>query len=569
MAQDASVFALLVQAANWIKVTDDAVLQVHPPRDLARVMMSFPSPDLPAIEAVLRTPAFGRSGQLILGAGYHALDRVWLQPAEHLELPVVPDSPSEEQIATARALLFDELLGDFPFVSRSDAAHAMAAMILSFVRRLFRGPTPIHLIEAPRPGSGKGLLANVISVVAHGTPCETKTLPGDEEEVRKLLTTELLKGHPMILLDNADERKAIQSGALASVTTAEIWGNRQLGKLDSVRVPNLAVWLMTANNPKLAGEMARRCVRVRIDPKVDRPWKREGFRHQHLLDWAQENRARLVHAVIVLVKAWLAASRPEHPVRLGSFERWSSTIGGIIQNAGILGFLESLDELYDASDVEGQDWRAFVTAWWQAFRSAPKKVAELNELCERENLMLAVRGDRTEKSQQIRLGQALNSHRDQVYLRYRILAATTPRQHRGTAMYTLQIQQSREDENVSGCRDVCRDVGDKHPDTLTPIEPIGCGQLSGTSGCLSGISTRESQNSLNSEEDKNNEKTKKEAADSGQNIPTSRQSPISHVDGVSCSVGMLPTNIPTPGSEHPDIPTRVPIDLADLDEVDR
>ncbi len=571
MAQDSSVFALLVHTANWIKVTEEAVLQIHPPHDLARVMMSFPHRDLPALEAVIRTPVFGRSGRLIHEAGYDRDERVWLQPRGQLDLSSIPETPGSEEIAAARDLLFDELLGDFPFVSRSDAAHAVAAMILPFVRRLFHGPTPIHLIEAPRPGSGKGLLANVISVVAHGTTCETKTLPGDEEEVRKLLTTELVKGRPLILLDNADERKSIQSGVLASVTTAEIWGNRQLGKLDSVCVPNLALWLMTANNPKLAGEMARRCIRIRIDPKIDRPWKRRGFRHQHLLDWARENRARLVCAVIVLVKAWIAAGSPEHNIRLGSFERWSSTVGGIIQNAGIPGFLESLDELYDASDKEGQEWRAFVEAWWEAFADVPQKVTDLNQFCEREGLMLDLRGDRSERSQQTRLGNALHSHRDQVYERYRIVKVEAPRKHRGTTMYGLEIQKSQSE--ASGPSGPCRDLGDKGSDTLSPIDPIGCEQMSGPSGPCTGISIRGIENhTIFEEEEKKREKTERGGPENGPKVPTVPTASVTHKNETSSGVGTLNVEVPTEVLTPPKVPTRprgALIDLADLEDSDR
>ncbi|MCX6621145.1 MAG: CHC2 zinc finger domain-containing protein [Acidobacteria bacterium] len=92
MAQDSSVFALLVHAANWIKLTEEATLDVHPPHDLARVMMSFPHRDLPPLDAVIRTPVFGRSGQLIRRAGYPRAESVWLQPREASDLPSVPDA---------------------------------------------------------------------------------------------------------------------------------------------------------------------------------------------------------------------------------------------------------------------------------------------------------------------------------------------------------------------------------------------------------------------------------------------------------------------------------------------
>jgi len=486
---EGSLFALLVLAANWVKVTEEAVLNVHPPADLTRVMSHFPDPALPQLEAVLRTPVFGRSGRLVAEPGYHRDEKVWLNPLDTIDLSEIPDAPSAGEIAAARTLLLDELLGDFPFVSRSDAAHAVAAMIFPFVRRLFSGPSPIHLIEAPRQGSGKGLLANVISLVAHGVPCDTKTLPDSEDEIRKLLTTELLKARPVILLDNVDERKSIISRALAAITTAEIWSDRMLGSLEDVRVPNLALWLMTGNNPKLTGDMPRRCVRIRIDPKIDRPWKRAGFRHPDLVGWIRENRPRLVRAVIVLVKAWLAAGRPLHTVRLGSYEAWSATIGGILQAAGIPGFLESLDELYDAADSEGQEWRRFTAAWWEAFEAEPKKVSELNELCEREGLMLDLRGDRSERSQQTRLGNALHNRRDQVFDRYRIVKVDPQTKHKGAAMYALQMNASGRPTPTGpvdlGTLGTFGDLGFEGPQTLSPIDPISFGEV-GDLGDLGG-----------------------------------------------------------------------------------
>jgi hypothetical protein len=63
----------------------------------------------------------------------------------------------------------DELLVDFPFVRDSDRAHAVAAILLPFLQRIIGGLAPIHLIEAPTQGSGKGLLASLISIVTTGS----------------------------------------------------------------------------------------------------------------------------------------------------------------------------------------------------------------------------------------------------------------------------------------------------------------------------------------------------------------------------------------------------------------
>ena len=116
-----------------------------------------------------------------------------------------------------------------------------------------------------------------------------------------------------------------------------------------------------------------------------------------------------------MVQAWIAAGKPLHATRLGSFESWSGIMGGVLEVAGIPGFLCNLNELYEAADTDGQMWREFTGTWWEAYREEPKKVGELNQFCEERDLMLSVRGDGSARSQQTRLGKALAAKRDRVF----------------------------------------------------------------------------------------------------------------------------------------------------------
>jgi hypothetical protein len=175
--------------------------------------------------------------------------------------------------------------------------------------------------------------------VATGRVSDSRTLASQDDEARKMLTAELSRGRPIIMLDNTDERKKLDCPSLASVVTAETWTDRLLGKTAMLTLPNRALWLITGNNPALSMEIARRCVRIRIDPRVDRPWRRSGFKHPVVVEWARENRCRLVQAILVIVRAWLAAGQPTSDQRLGSFERWAAVVGGILDVVGIPGFL--------------------------------------------------------------------------------------------------------------------------------------------------------------------------------------------------------------------------------------
>ena len=481
---ETAMYGILARSANWHNVTQEAVLAAPPSRDTARDMLVNPDPELPPLDSVVRTPTFGKDATLITSPGYHRADALWMFRDESLDISEVPANPAREQIARARALLVDELLVDFPFVKESDRAHAVAAVLLPFLRRMIGGLAPIHLIEAPTQGSGKGLLASLISIVSTGLPAEGRTVPESEDEVRKMITAELVTGRPIILLDNLSEKRMLESSALASVVTVPWWTDRLLGESEMLHLRNNALWLMTGNNPRLSDELSRRCIRLRIDPRIDMPWLRGGFKHPLITEWAQENRSALVHSALTLIQAWIAAGRPLHETRLGSFEKWSEVMGGVLEVAGIPGFLGNLNELYEASDSDGQTWREFTGAWSEAYREEPKKVSDLTQFCEERDLMLTVRGDGSARSQQTRLGKALGTKRDRVFNGLTIKRISQGERKHGV-FYALAPAKGGNPPNGSSRRDpdlldllegnvedVEGNVADKRSPSLSPIDPI-------------------------------------------------------------------------------------------------
>jgi putative DNA primase/helicase len=330
----------LARIANW-HVEDAETGRrsiVKPPADVVRDVLATPNPPLPVLRRLVEVPVFGPDGTLQTDPGYHPASRTYYQPASGFTLEAVPETPNPEDISFARTLILDEVLVDFPFVGEADRAHAMGLSLLPMCRDLIDGPTPLHLIEAPGAGSGKSLLAEVCLFPTIGHRVGTLSPGRNEEEWRKSITMVLRKGHEAIWIDNINQ--PLRSGDLAAALTSPMWEDRILGQSTAVRVPVRCTWLATANNPVLSEELTRRSVRIRIDPKVDRPWMREGFHHENLREWVHTHRATLVWASLTLVQAWLAAGRPYPGVKpLGSYESWSRTIGGILQVAEIGGFL--------------------------------------------------------------------------------------------------------------------------------------------------------------------------------------------------------------------------------------
>lgn len=416
----------LAQLIDWRKQsrTGDLV-PAYPPAQLVKALLATPNPDLPVLAGIVASPVFGRSGELVTERGYHPASRLLHEPPGGFEIPPVPERPTQADVAAARTLLLDDMLGDFPFTSEAERAHALALLLLPFVRPMIDGPTPLHLIEKPSPGTGATLMVDAIAIVSTGHPVSIMTEGSDEEEWRKRLTAKLREAPLMAVIDNL--RRPLDAAPVAAALTAPYWEDRILGRSDMTRMPVRCAWVATGNNPRLSNEIARRAVRIRLDAHVDQPWRRGGFRHPDLLTWVRANRGALVAACLTLGRAWVVAGKPRYrTTTLGSFESWAETMGGILDVAGVPGFLANVDELYEASDAEGIMWRSFVGAWWDRHGTAQVVTADLFQiagLCE-PPLPL---GDGSERSQRIRLGKSLGHMRDRVFaldgLRVRIRAA--------------------------------------------------------------------------------------------------------------------------------------------------
>jgi len=405
--------------ANWYKETKTGAVPADVPLRVVEDMLAHPNPPLPILERIVHAPFFALDGRLIIAPGYDKGSRTLLLLDNGLNIPLVPDAPTAKDVQRARDLILDNLLGDFPFVDQADRANAIAAMLLSPARLMITGPTPIHLFEAASAGSGKGLCVDVVTRPFVGAHVGVISGASQDDEWRKRITAKLREGAAVILADNITT--TIDSGALASAVTADVWTDRLLGTNETMSVPVRCHWLMTANNPTMTTEIARRTIRIRIDPKQDRPWQRTGFRHENLIAWTEEHRADLVHAALVLIQAWIAAGKPKGTVTLGSFERWATVMGGILDNAGITAFLDNLNEFYEAADTEGAVWRQFVAVWWAQHRDAEVGVKGLFDLTDQvEGFDL---GKGTDKALRTTFGKQLGKQRDRVIGEYRIVFA--------------------------------------------------------------------------------------------------------------------------------------------------
>jgi hypothetical protein len=117
-----------------------------------------------------------------------------------------------------------------------------------------------------------------------------------------------------------------------------------------VTIPNDRLWMLTANNLRVAGDLERRMIEARINVGAPHPELRTGFAIPHLEAWVIEHRGELLGALLTIVRAWIVAGRPMGPqVESSGFGKWLTGVRGILDHAGFEGaFGEKVGELTDA-----------------------------------------------------------------------------------------------------------------------------------------------------------------------------------------------------------------------------
>jgi hypothetical protein len=408
----------LANAVRHIKVRKGSGerVNVEPPRVLVENVLATPELPFPGLRGLSIAPFFTAAGKLVVKPGYDPESHIYLALDPGVVVPTVPDRPTSAQLASAVETL-DDILLDFPFKGNADRAHAFAMLLLPFVRELIAGPTPLHLVNAPDIGTGKSLLSNALLMPACGHVAAA-SFGRDEEEQRKRVTTLLMHGQPAVLLDNLKGK--LDSAVLAAVLTTQWWTDRVLGGHDAPTLANRATWVATSNNAKLSEEITRRTISIRIDAQVEKPFEREQrWRHPNLLKFVSENRGKLIAAALTIVQAWIAANRPTIQRRpMGSYEAWSHVIGGTLAKAGVIGFLENVQELFAAADATGEALRAFVADWAAAHGEKDVTAKVLLPIAETAGVDL---GYGEEASKLSKLGKlVLLANEDRIFGGYRI-----------------------------------------------------------------------------------------------------------------------------------------------------
>jgi putative DNA primase/helicase len=298
-----------------------------------------------------------RDGSILSVPGYDSASGIYLVPAIEID---VASHPARADARRAVDLLLD-VVSDFPAGAAAKSAW-LAGVVTVAVRPAIEGPTPMIIVDASTRGAGKSLMVDLAALIATGRLAARMIYSRDNAEVRKVITSIALIGDPMVLLDNVTGE--LGCPALDAALTADVWRDRVLGSSTmTAELPLRITWWATGNGLLIGADLVRRSLLVRLEPQVERPEERTGWRYPRLVDHVRRHRAELLGAALTIARAYVVAGSPDLGLRpMGSYERWSDLVRSALVWAGTPDPCDTIGELR-ASDVRGDALRGALEAW--------------------------------------------------------------------------------------------------------------------------------------------------------------------------------------------------------------
>jgi putative DNA primase/helicase len=335
-------------------------MRVDPPRTVVEQIAAMTGEwPFPILTGVIGTPTMRPDGSLLLAEGYDKTTGLVLLGAP--EMPSISEEPTRQEAERALRLL-DGLLDEFPFKDGGgdnsvDRAVALSELLTPVLRGAME-TAPMHLANAPQPGTGKSYLADIASGISTGERCAVVAFSPNPEETEKRLNGSALGGHPILALDNASG--TIESDLLCQITERPLLQLRPLGTSQMVRAANTFIVLANGNNAQVAADMVRRTIECGLDANIERPEARV-FRDNPLAR-IRRDRGRYIAAVLTIARGYLRAGKPGRLPPLASYEAWSDLVRSPLVWLGRADPVNSMADLHSVDPVR-QGRVAVFRAW--------------------------------------------------------------------------------------------------------------------------------------------------------------------------------------------------------------
>jgi putative DNA primase/helicase len=349
---------VLCRTASWVRFDKrkKAWAATDPPHDVASTVLARAGEwGFSTVAGIITTPTMRPDGTILDQPGYDPATRLLL--VDPPPLPPIPETPTKDDAIAALKLL-EELLVEFPLVDDVAKAVALSTLITPVVRGAFP-VAPMHIADAPVPSSGKSFLFDTTSAIAIGQAMPVIAAGRTEEETEKRLGAALLAGQSLITIDNVNGE--LRGDALCQIVERPRPQVRILGRSELIDVETRGTTLFAnGNNITIVGDLCRRVVGARLDPRMERPELRVFTGNPVATVLA--DRGAYIAAALTICRAYVAAGRPGLKPRLASFEDWSDTVRSALTWLGKADPVDSMEMVMD-EDPERVALGALLAAW--------------------------------------------------------------------------------------------------------------------------------------------------------------------------------------------------------------
>ena len=418
----------------------DAV--IDPPQKYVAVLADSESyAHLPALAGIARQPHLRPDGSIVTEAGFDEMTGLF--GAFDARKFNIPDMPTKEQAAAALAEI-RALLTEFSFSSEHDEAAALAGILTAAIRPSLP-LAPMFHIKAPQIASGKSYLSAIIAAFASPSNPSAVAFPTSEEECQKLLLATLMTAPGCLIFDNLTNDLHPYKSLCSALTEESITG-RVLGVSKTATVGTRTLFLSSGNNVDAVKDMARRCVRINLDPKVETPAARQ-FKADPLAV-VRHDRECFVTLALTIIRAWIVSGDATTPCKpLASFGQWSTWVRQPLLWLGLPDPAQGIFEQL-AQDPDRETLGRLLHAWHAEFGDTPTMIREAAISCNQnmDEILRQIAEDKQQINRR-RLGRWISRHQGRIVdgLRFERASGTTSAER-------WQVKSVKSDKSVSAGR---------------------------------------------------------------------------------------------------------------------
>lgn len=369
---------------KWVKVpvakqksmitpVDKRPIKVEGPgRELCASVLATPvrvlkEQGLRVLDSITSAPQFTREGTVRTERGYDPVTRTYLTVDVDVEKP-----GESERAAVAAAKVLLSLVKDFPF-QESARPRSRSIWLSCLLTRLCRstidGPCPMFTSTGNSAGVGKGLLWDLVSMIADGKdqPANTAWQSGERDLKDEVVST-LIASPSMARIDNIPPGKCLDSPTIASLLTSyPTYHARGKGERVQGVYQAKTVWTATGIDLSMSKELDMRALKIEIVTDRTNP---DEQKLPNVVGMVREDRGKYLHAALTVLRAWHVAGRPEMdaPTMRSNFTAWSDTVRQCVlwlaSLPGMEGVLtDPVARRETNTNYEEQDHARFVQIW--------------------------------------------------------------------------------------------------------------------------------------------------------------------------------------------------------------